>query len=69
MKTKTLCSLAIAAALFAPAPGVRAQVSQQTLDAISAPDKDETRLGTLEYKDGVPTSAKRRTTISISCTR
>ena len=57
MKTKTLYSLAIAATLFALAPGVRAQVSQQTLDAISAPEKVETRLGTLEYKDGVPTSA------------
>jgi hypothetical protein len=25
------------------------------LDAISAPDKVETRLGTLEYTDGIPT--------------
>ena len=57
MKTKTLYSLAIAATVVALAPDVRAQVSQQTLDAISAPDKIETRLGTLEYKDGVPTAA------------
>jgi hypothetical protein len=57
MKTKTLYSLAIAATVFTLASDVHAQVSQQTLDAISAPDKVETRLGTLEYKDGVPTSA------------
>ena len=57
MKTKTLYSLAIVATVAAFAPDVHAQVSQQTLDAISAPDKVETRLGTLEYKDGVPTSA------------
>ena len=57
MKTKTLCSLAIVTAVVTLTPNVLAQVSQQTLDAISAPDKVETRLGTLEYKDGVPTSA------------
>jgi hypothetical protein len=57
MKTKTLCSLAIAATVTPLVPNVRARVSQQTLDAISAPEKVETRLGTLEYKDGVPTSA------------
>ena len=56
MKTKTLYSLALAT-VVALVPDVHAQVSQQTLDAISAPDKFETRLGTLEYKDGVPTSA------------
>jgi hypothetical protein len=57
MKTKTLYSIAIAATVVALAPDVHAQVSQQTLEVISAPDKVETRLGTLEYKDGVPTSA------------
>jgi len=34
-----------------------AQVSQQTLNALGAPDKIETRVGTLEFKDGVPTVA------------
>ena len=57
MKTTTLYSLALFTAAVAVAPGVNAQVSQQTLDAMSAPDKVETRLGTLEYKDGVPTAA------------
>lgn len=57
MKTKALYSLAIVATVVALGQDVHAQVSQQTLDAISAPDKVETRLGTLEYKDGVPTSA------------
>ena len=57
MRTKHLYSLAIAATFAALMPNVHAQVSQQTLDAISAPDKVETRLGTLEYKDGVPTPA------------
>lgn len=35
---------------------VHAQVSQQTLDALAAPSKVETRLGALEYKDGMPTA-------------
>jgi hypothetical protein len=57
MKAKTFYSLAIAATIAALGPNVHAEVSRQTLDAISAPDKVETRLGTLEYKDGVPTPA------------
>jgi hypothetical protein len=32
----------------------RAQVSQQTLQSISTPDKVETRIGTLDFKDGMP---------------
>jgi hypothetical protein len=31
-----------------------AQVSQETLRSISTPDKVETRIGTLQFKDGVP---------------
>ena len=34
-----------------------ADVSQQTIDALGAPDSAETRIGTLEFKDGVPTDA------------
>src|SRR4029450_5083126 len=32
----------------------RAHVSQQTLQSISTPDKVETRIGTLDFKDGMP---------------
>jgi hypothetical protein len=32
----------------------RAQVSEQTLQSISTPDSVETRIGTLDFKDGVP---------------
>ena len=34
-----------------------AQVSKETLHSISTPDKVETRLGTLEFKDGAPSKA------------
>ena len=34
-----------------------AQVSQQTIDALGTPAKVTTRIGVLEYKDGVPTPA------------
>jgi hypothetical protein len=33
-----------------------AQVSQETLDSLSAPDKIETSIGTLEFKDGAPSA-------------
>ncbi|HZJ12571.1 MAG TPA: DUF1254 domain-containing protein [Methyloceanibacter sp.] len=39
-------------ASFGPA---RAEVSQETLDSLSAPDTLETSIGTLEFKDGAPT--------------
>jgi hypothetical protein len=32
----------------------QAQVSEQTLSSISTPNTVETRLGTLEFKDGAP---------------
>ena len=35
-------------------PQALAQVSQQTLNAIGAPNKVETRIGPLDFKDGVP---------------
>jgi hypothetical protein len=45
---------ALAALLLSAA---HAQVSQETLDSISIPDKVETSIGTLEFFDGVPTDA------------
>jgi len=43
--------LALIALLALPAG---AQVSKETLQSISTPDKVETRLGTLDFKDGMP---------------
>ena len=57
MKTAHCCSLAIAAIGVAFASGACAQVSQQTLNTLGAPDKIETRAGSLEFKNGVPTVA------------
>ncbi|MET1082445.1 MAG: DUF1254 domain-containing protein [Burkholderiales bacterium] len=57
MNTVNRCSLVIAAIGVAFASGASAQVSQQTLNALGAPDKVETRAGSLEFKDGVPTVA------------
>ena len=36
---------------------VSAQVSQETLDSISTPNKVETSIGTLEFLDGAPLGA------------
>jgi hypothetical protein len=44
-------SLALATLVALPAG---AQVSEETLQSISTPDTVETRLGTLEFKDGAP---------------
>jgi hypothetical protein len=55
-KSHTLTSIAFATALIALAPHAHAQVSQQTLDSISTPDKVETRIGTLDFKDGAPSA-------------
>lgn len=52
--TPLACGLALALALTGTA---QAQVSQDTLDSISIPDKVETAIGTLEFFDGVPTDA------------
>jgi hypothetical protein len=35
---------------------VMAQISQETLDSISMPDKIQTRIGTLEFRDGAPSA-------------
>ncbi len=42
------------ALLFAGAAPLKAQVSQEALGSVSTPDKVETRIGTLEFKDGAP---------------
>ena len=46
--------LGLGAVLSGP---VQAEVSPQTLEAISIPDKVDTPIGTLEFFDGVPTDA------------
>ena len=40
----------------AGAPAVGAKVSDKTLQSLSAPDSVETRIGKLEFKDGVPSA-------------
>ena len=45
------------AVLLALSPVARAEVSEDTLNAISIPDKVETAIGTLEFFAGVPTDA------------
>ncbi|MCB1499801.1 MAG: DUF1254 domain-containing protein [Bauldia sp.] len=51
--TKLMGAAAIAA--LATAGAARAEVSSQTLESLGAPDRLETGIGTLEFKDGVPT--------------
>ena len=55
--TRTLSVMALAAGL-APA---WAEVPQKTIDALSAPDSVDTRIGTLEFSDGVPTAETAQT--------
>jgi len=52
-----LCAV-LALAIAAP---VAAQVSDETIRSLSAPDSAETRIGTLEFDDGVPSEATART--------
>ena len=53
MRRMALVTLGFALlALLAPPTG--AQVSEETLQSISTPDKVETRIGTLDFKDGAP---------------
>ncbi len=47
---------AIIIALALPGAIAHAQVSTETVKSLGAPDKIETNLGTLEFKDGVPTA-------------
>ena len=55
MRRTVLAALgpAVAALLALPAG---AQVSEETLQSISTPDKVETRVGTLEFRDGAPSA-------------
>ena len=53
MLMRTLLASAAALALAAP---VWAEVSEATIKALGAPDRVETRIGTLEFKDGAPTA-------------
>ena len=48
-------TLVLLAALIATTPA-SAQVSPETLKSITTPDKVETRIGTLEFKDGAPSA-------------
>nr|WP_272212830.1 DUF1254 domain-containing protein [Marinicella sp. W31]MDC2878753.1 DUF1254 domain-containing protein [Marinicella sp. W31] len=57
MARQVLARIAPAAVAVALATTAFAQVSQQTLDAISTPDKVETPVGTFGFFDGVPTDA------------
>ncbi|WP_287304659.1 DUF1254 domain-containing protein, partial [Mesorhizobium sp.] len=47
---------AAAIAALAAAGTAGAQVSEETVKSLGAPDKIETSVGTLEFKDGVPTA-------------
>jgi len=49
-----LMKLMGAASIAALASAAYAQVSDETLKSLGAPDKLETRIGTLEFRDGVP---------------
>jgi methenyltetrahydromethanopterin cyclohydrolase len=51
-RTTLTCGLLLTLSLAATA---QAEVSKETIDAIGAPDSIDTRIGTLEFKDGVPT--------------
>ena len=53
MKMRTILT---SCAILALATAARAEVSDATVKAIGAPDAIETSLGTLNFKDGVPTS-------------
>ncbi|MGB5831661.1 MAG: DUF1254 domain-containing protein, partial [Thiohalocapsa sp.] len=53
MIRKTFASTLVLAVAFSAT--VQAEVSQETLDSLSIPDKVETPIGTLEFFDGVPT--------------
>jgi hypothetical protein len=53
--TRFMFASALALCLALP-PAVRAQVSEATVQSLSAPDSVETRIGTLGFKDGVPSA-------------
>jgi hypothetical protein len=51
-----LCSLFLLSGALLLSASASAEVSQQTLDSLSVPNKVETSIGTLQYKDGAPTA-------------
>ncbi len=53
--TRTCAASLLALSLALPSP-VLAEVSEATLKSLAAPDKVETSIGTLEFKDGAPTA-------------
>jgi hypothetical protein len=53
----TLSGMALAAALGPD----WADVSQETIDSLGAPDSNETSIGTQEFKDGVPSDEAAQT--------
>ena len=56
MKKASVATIGLAFALILPLLG-GGQVSKETLTSISTPDKVETRIGALEFKDGAPSKA------------
>jgi hypothetical protein len=58
MKRQKLYTTLSVACLFAATAS--AQVSTQTMQSISTPDKIQTRLGSLTFKDGMPDAATQR---------
>ncbi len=59
-KKFSLLAIAFAATVFPGAGEAEAQTTPAIPAAITTPDKVETRIGTLEYKDGAPTSKQPR---------
>src|SRR6266550_5075869 len=57
MKIARLVLIANLALLLRVASAAQAQVSKETRDSISTPNKVETQLGTLEFTDGAPSAA------------
>ena len=59
MFVKRVGAAAIATLVYTSA--AHADVSEETLKSLGAPDKVETRIGTLEFKDGVPSAETTQT--------
>ncbi|MFC7397738.1 DUF1254 domain-containing protein [Chelatococcus sp. GCM10030263] len=55
-----LAGATVVAALTLPTVAVVAQVSQEAVRSLGAPDAAQTRIGTLEFKDGAPTAETAR---------
>lgn len=51
-----LLTIILAAIVLVGGNEATAQVSQETIQSLSAPDKVDTRIGTLNFRDGAPTS-------------